>query len=375
MVMIIKDEAVFSDWYLPRKLLFREREMGRVLEFLKENWSSGISPVVILHGKVGVGKTALARKILEEVGEEKTLRFYADGISEDVNTETKILKKLLRRIWGTASLEGISSGEVASLLANALRTKGIRAVLVVDEAPNVLSRGSEAFSYLVSQEKCGGMFSLLLCTLETNWVYSYLDFAKETETLEIPLKGFRKSQLFEIVKERAKLGLVQGSYSEEILDFVADLASSEGTPRAAIKILYYAAKIAEKNGREEILPEDVRKASEEIPESTSLSKIYSLDLPAKLILLAAYLLLRERPYIKFPEILSKANELMQIYLGKGQISRTKANERLKWIVKMGLLQERKENRKRLYEVNFPIELLIERLSEVLEREGEGVDLY
>ncbi len=373
--MIIRDEVVFSDSYLPRKLLFRDQEISEVKGFLKENMESGISPVVILHGKVGVGKTALARKVLQELKDEGFLGLYADGIREDQNSEAKILKATLRKIWSTASLEGISTGEIASLLANALRTKNIRAVIVIDEAPNVLSRGSEGLSYLVSQEKCGGMFSLILCTLETNWVYSYLDFSKKTETLEISLKGFRKSQLFEIVKDRAELGLSPGSYSEGILDFVADLASPQGTPRAAIKILYYAAKIAEGMDRSEITPEDVRKASEEIPESISLSKIYSLDVPGKLVLLAAYLILREKPYTTLGEIIQKSNELMRIYFGKEELSRTRVNERMKWIVKMGLLQERRNGRRRIYSVDFPISLLIERLSEVLEGEGKSVDLY
>jgi cell division control protein 6 len=76
----------------------------------------------------------------------------------------------------------------------------------------------------------------------------------------IIFNSYNADQLFDILYSRAKMGLKHTSYSHEVLKEVASLAHTHGDARYALELLWRAAKVAESEGKQEIMFEDVRKA-------------------------------------------------------------------------------------------------------------------
>jgi len=311
---IILNEEVLSDHYVPPKLLYREKELleleSRVFNGINEEKST----ITVIWGPPGVGKTAILKRFLidlnAKVGEGFIVKYF-DGISSSCNTIGKILRSLLRSIWPSSSLEGISDTTVAKLLVNAVKTKGIRIIIGIDEAHNVLLKDYDVLKNMLTIEGSEGMFQVLLATIEGQWVYPYINMKSVVDSKSIELKLYNKEALYAIVEDRAREALRPGSYDDEALEYIAELSSREGTARFAIQLLKTSAEIAEKMGHDTISPEDIRKASTIVPGSISLSKILALDFYGKLTLYAAYRALRNKVFVTIADIYAELTRIIE----------------------------------------------------------------
>jgi len=96
---------------------------------------------------------------------------------------------------------------------------------------------------------------------------------------EIRFPAYGADQLATILRERADVGLIEGSYSESSLAIIVALArrDSSGSARKAIDILQKAAEIAEDRGKEEITEAFAREAFEEIRKDELIEDIKQQD--------------------------------------------------------------------------------------------------
>jgi len=370
---IITRPEVFTDSYLPERLFHRENEFRTIIEGIMESYGSE-NTIIIIWGTPGVGKTAILRKSLisfeMKFGKDAVIAYY-DGISKTCNTFGKVLRNLVKRIWPSARLEGISDIEIADLLVNSLKTKELNLIVGIDEAHNVLLKSYDVFRHLISSEDVKGRIHVLLATLEGQWVYPYLTMKEVTKTKTVELKLYKEEELLDIVSDRAEKGLRLGSYEEDILDYVANIsAKKEGTARFAIQLLKTSAEIAENRGRDVITPEDVRYATDIVPGSISLSKILALDFSGRLVLYAAYRALRNKAFVSISDIYEELKQVVEeLSLESNKTielpARTTVHDRLKSASRMGLIlyEKRKINKKTRsrYYVDFPTEKLFEEL--------------
>lgn len=370
---IIVQPEVFTDSYLPEKLFHRENEFKTIVDGIMESYGNENS-IVIIWGTPGVGKTAILRKSLiqfeKEFRKDAVVTYY-DGISKTCNTFGKVLRNLVKRIWPSARLEGISDIEIANLLVNSLKTKEISVIVGIDEAHNVLQKSYKVFEHLMSSEDVEGRIHILLATIEGQWVYPYITMKDVTKTRTVELRLYDEEELLDIVSDRAERGLRLGSYEEDILDYIANIsAKKEGTARFAIQLLRTSAEIAENVGREVITPEDVRYAIDIVPGSISLSKILALDFSGRLTLYAAYRALRNKAFVTISDIYEELRQVAEeLSLESNKTieipARTTVHDRLKSASRMGLIlsEERKINKKirSRYYVDFPTEKLFEEL--------------
>jgi cell division control protein 6 len=97
---------------------------------------------------------------------------------------------------------------------------------------------------------------------------------------------YNYDELRQIVKERAEETLFPGKISDDAIDQIAESSDDYGDARMAVELLEKSAIIAEGQTLGEITVENVREAKASIYSMMSESKIRSLDLNKKLILLA-----------------------------------------------------------------------------------------
>lgn len=178
------------------------------------------------------------------------------------------------------------------MLMQVLDERNAYLILAMDELDALIrGAGSDPVYNLtrVQENRLGAPQRLsLICILREPGYLGMLDPSTRS-TLQrniIHLEEYSMPQLRDILGNRVALAFRGGTVSEQTVDFVAELAASEGgDARYAIELLWRAGKYADASEAPEVLPEHVRKASVSIHPVLRKDMISSLRLHEKLLLL------------------------------------------------------------------------------------------
>lgn len=309
---IVIDDSVFSPSYVPIRLPHREQQLQQ-LDMLLGNWLRNPGhhyPRATLLGRPGTGKTVTLRKLWEIYKDKTTARFvYVNGFI--YRNFTAIIGEIARSLNIPFPRRGLSRDEFLALLVEHLRERDLYMFLVLDDAFNLAPDILSTFIRLGQEADKLGAFRIALVIVGHNdTVLNNLDPSTRgiMGKYVIRFSPYTKEQIFDILLDRARAGLAEGSYSEDILQMIADITGAQspldanrGDARLAIDILYRSAYAAQQNGRRQIAPEDVRKSSKEVLFGISEEVLIGLPLHEKLFLLAIVrsLKISHTPYITF----------------------------------------------------------------------------
>lgn len=263
------DEFAFSPAYIPKKLLHRENELiilSRIfLSVLKKPYD--YSKKIMIVGNVGVGKTVTIH-VFGKMLKESALKRDFNLEYVHINCRTKkssylVLQTILNALIDSIPSRGLSPGELINILSKRLEKKSCHLVLILDELDFLLKIDSDLV-YSLSR--------LNENNLDQNIPLSIIGVVKNTanlcnldeatlSTLQNEILKFKKyssDQIFDILKDRANVGLAPGVASDEILKMISDIVSKTGDVRTAIRLLKNAAVYCENHDLINITPESVR---------------------------------------------------------------------------------------------------------------------
>src|SRR3989442_3660705 len=100
----------------------------------------------------------------------------------------------------------------------------------------------------------------------------------------IRLDRYTISQLESILRERVELAFKEGTISEEVVEFVADMAAPAGDARYAIELVWRAGKYANTEASREGTAEHVRAAAQSVYPVMRTDYAQHLKLTDKLLL-------------------------------------------------------------------------------------------
>jgi cell division control protein 6 len=311
---IVVDESVFSPNYVPERLPHREQQLQSI-DMLLSSWLQAPGhhyPRATLLGRPGTGKTVTIRKLWGIYKERSKARFvYINGFI--YRNFTTIIGEIARSLEIPFPRRGLSKDEFLALLIEHLRERDLYMFLVLDDAFNLAPDILSTFIRLGQEVDKLGAFRIALVVVGHNdTVLNNLDPSTRgiMGKYVIRFPPYTKEQIFSILLDRARAGLAEGSYSEDILQMIADITGAQspldtnrGDARLAIDILYRAAYAAQQNGRRQITPEDVRRSSKEVLFGVSEEVLVGLPLHEKLFLLAIVrsLKISHMPYVTFGE--------------------------------------------------------------------------
>jgi len=312
---IIIDEAVFSPSYVPPRLPHREQQLHQ-LDLMISNWLRNPGhhyPRITLLGRPGTGKTVTLRKLWEIRQNESKAHFvYINGFL--YRNFTAIIGEIARSLNIPFPRRGLSRDEFLALLVEHLRERDLYIFLVLDDAFNFTPDVLSTFIRLGQEsDKLGAFRIALVIVAHNDTILNNLDPSTRGIMGKsiVRFTPYTKDQIFDILLDRAKAGLADGSYSEDILQMIADITGAQspldtnkGDARLAIDILYRAAYVAQQNGRRYISPEDVRRSSKEVLFGISEEVLTGLPLHEKLFLLAIVRALKtsHMPYVTFGDV-------------------------------------------------------------------------
>jgi len=283
--LIIDDAAPFNFDFLPPELVMRDEELSEFATMMSAVVSQSGSSTAIVTGFVGTGKTALVMRFCEDVSRRFRDRRKIRSVivnCRNASTKPEVLKNIVQFLDPRHPDRGLGSGEMLSSVRKMLRLSGEHLIIVLDEVDHLLRRSGDDILYKLLRidegHKDHGTLSLILISQEQT-----LDFLEDAvisrfgRTNQLRLKRYDEAGLMAIARQRAGLGLVDGSYDDGILRLVAQAAADISDARVVIELLEGAAKRAELAGRSVIEPKDVQAVSNLQP--THLEGIEVDDLP------------------------------------------------------------------------------------------------
>ena len=297
------NREVLSPEHIPEKLPFRESQIRQVAQILAPALHGSKPSNLLLYGKTGTGKTAVARLVVERLQAQDASRQVATCYintrisSTEYRTLAKIAEALPipedKKIPGT----GLSIGTVLDRIFTTIKDNKTHLILVLDEIDYIVNAYGDDVLYQITragEHVEPGFFTIV-------GISNDLKFKDELDPRvlsslgeeELVFPPYTTDELRAILAVRSKLAFKPGVVPDAILNLCAALAGSEhGDARRAVDLLRVAGEIAEREGMHKVTEECIRKASERVESNRIEDALRSLPIQNKLVLLTAS---------KFPE--------------------------------------------------------------------------
>jgi len=202
-----------------------------------------------LYGPPGTGKTAVARKIAAQFTNS------SNRVCAYVNCwERPTLYSVAQALCEQLKILG-ADAQNTNVKLDRLRQKlkGKTVLIILDEIDRPLPKERGIIIYQLLQLSQAGLF----CITTSPTAFINLDdrVKSKLSPVHIRFPKYSTDQIGEILEDRARLALSAGTYSQQVLDEIAELA--EGDAASALKLLLRSALNAEKRVAAQIAAKDI----------------------------------------------------------------------------------------------------------------------
>ncbi len=292
--LLFQNRSALSTEFVPEHLPFRESQETNVAQVLAPALLGSKPSNLLLYGKTGTGKTAVAKRVVDRLekkdDKKQILTSYVNCRS--AGTEYLTLATIAESLpMDKIPPTGLSMGEVVKRIFKAISEHAIHLILVLDEIDYLVNANDDTlYKFTRSGEETAPGFLTIIGISNDLRFKEGLD-ARVLSSLgeeELVFPPYTTEELRSILAERTKIAFRPGVVPETTINLCAALAASEhGDARRAIDLLRVAGEVAEREGRQRVDEESIRKASEKLEHDTVEVALRSLPLQAKVIIIAA----------------------------------------------------------------------------------------
>src|SRR3989344_2644118 len=298
---IIEDVSVFDINFIPSDELQVRQEM---VDSACENIKHSNTYRTCVLGVTGVGKTLIAKKISVRL-KDSIIYIYLNcsETSKFIQIGKSIIEQIKKEPYNA---RGKTRDEISKDLIKILETKRIKKiVLVLDEIDKLVNKKENHSEILFTLLNHGNM-SIILISNEMNFA-ERLDprVKKRFGENKIILDVYSPNDMYQILKQRAELGLKTNTWDSEILITIAKFSCEvSGDIRHAIQLLEKTAVKAEVAKKDKIDLEDIREAIKEVQVSDIEQVFPTLPKHLKMSIIALVqnaLITREGYAVTYPD--------------------------------------------------------------------------
>ena len=290
---VLLDKGPLSYDWIPPALVGRDDELSDMASIFAQIENHDTSCRAVVVGPVGSGKTVLTQRFADDI------QRHLDGrrriVITHVNcrnhpTGSQVLQQIALSLDSRHPERGFSSGEIIQSIRRNLHTHESHLLLILDEVDVLVNRDSADIIYKLlrideAREKQGSI-SLILVSQNSTLLklFEPAIISRLGQSNFIEMQPYDANTLTGIAAQRSEIACRTGSVSDETLAKIGRFAAESGDARMAIELLDASIRRAEKAGRGEVLPEDVRPSTLR-KSSLEPSSVDNLSLHQKLVLL------------------------------------------------------------------------------------------
>ncbi len=266
-------ERTLNQSYIPEVLNFREDHIRRISQNFRELFSSerggysGFSINMAITGSAGIGKTVTSRYTVDRIqsaAEKYHLKLYTDYKNcWTTRTKTSILRSILRDQFGVAS-RGFSDEESTDILIRRLNSEQAYLLLILDEVSVLNQKDIRGFVHLSEEFGMEHRISLIMISRPTEWKVALSSMVSQRISDVIHFQPYSYEETRRILAYRAELAFKSYALSEDIIDMVAEISDQTKNLRHGIETLYRAGRAADQKRIDEITPELIRRAKNDV---------------------------------------------------------------------------------------------------------------
>lgn len=295
--VLFADRTALSPEYVPDKLPFRDGQISSVAQVLAPVLHGSKPSNLLLYGKTGTGKTAVAHYVLSKLKKEADTKnlIVAYVNTRLANTEYRTLAEFARFVDLPADKQipftGLSIGEVVNRIFEQVNLKQAKVILVMDEIDYLVKTFGDGilYEFTRSNERLAPGFLSIVGISNDLRFKEGLDprVLSSLSEEELVFPPYTVDELREILKERTRIALRPSAVSESAINLCAAMAGAEhGDARRAVDLLRIAGEVAEREGLKQVDDSCVKKASDKMEHDRVEEAIRSLPVQNKAILLA-----------------------------------------------------------------------------------------
>ena len=356
---IFRDESKLSIDYVPSNLPHREKELkilANYFKFMIEN-PGGLCQKVLIIGPVGTGKTATSKlfgKVFSQNAKKRKIRLeYIHVNCHKDRTLYMVLNRIIRKLIPTFPERGLSAQELFHVLWECLQNEDIYALVTLDEVDYFIRTAGEEALYDLTRMSdeilnLPQRISFIFIARKSSFLPA-LDRSTRSTLMHniIRFEPYTRDQLKDILEARVEEAFEENVVDDNVIIFIADIASEVGDARYALELLWRAAKYAEIEGYRRVLLEHVRRAASDIHPFVRIEVLESLLLHEKILLLAIARALKskETPYVSISDV-EKTYRLICEEINEKPRGHTKLWEYVQNLKNLGIIKARVSNIKR-----------------------------
>ncbi|MFA4798661.1 Cdc6/Cdc18 family protein [Pyrococcus kukulkanii] len=284
--LILVNPHVLDEDYIPDKLLFRDEEIRRIVQYFAR-FLKGLSPGnLLIYGPPGVGKTHAILLVMKEFNrlvEEKGVDVRAVYVNCRDQSAAGALSSLAE-ILGLGTLsKNAGVNYIVSKIVKLLKEESTRYVFVFDEIDRMIStiRGRDPVENLLSvttrlDEKVGRKVVDIVVVANTTNILNRLSASTRSKFVPETLyfRNYNLEELVKILEDRIEKAFVKGSVSPGVPRLIAAyILRGSRDLRWGLRVLKQAGIMADDKVDEEL----VRKAAEIVDTDLLRETIHSLS--------------------------------------------------------------------------------------------------
>ncbi|MGB7571507.1 MAG: ORC1-type DNA replication protein [Methanothrix sp.] len=294
---IFQSKDVLRPTYTPSNLPHREEQINSLASILVSALRGETPSNVLIYGKTGTGKTAVAKyvgKELEEAGTEDRKCYVIYINCEVVDTQYRILAHLARHFDKEIPMTGWPTDQVYSEFRNALDEEKKVVVIMLDEVDKLVKKGDDILYNLsrVNSDLLRSRVSIIGISNDLKFT-EFLDPRVKSSLGEdeIIFPPYDAEQIRDILEQRASISFSPGALQESVIPLCSAFAAQEhGDARKALDLLRISGELAERTRSAVVSEEHVRAAREKIEQDRVEEVIKTLPTQSKLVLYSIVLL-------------------------------------------------------------------------------------
>ena len=293
---IFKNKDALTIRYTPEEIPHRENEIANLARILAPVLRNEKPSNVFIYGKPGTGKTLVTTHVidrLEKVSSQRNIplkTLYINCKMRKVSdTEYRLISQIVRNFGKEVPATGLPTDEVYRIFFDVVDNSSSNIILVLDEVDYLVKRAGDGILYnltRINQQLKNSKITIVGISNDVTFTND-LDARVKSSLSEEELifSPYDAIQLKDILKSRAKLAFNDGVVDDSVISKCAAYAAREhGDARRALDLLRIAGEIAEREGREKIVEEDIDRAQDKLETESTIEIVRKLPKQSQVVL-------------------------------------------------------------------------------------------